>query len=105
MRIRAFFGAVALLAIVQPVAAYACGDMRVCVKNPPFPPQPPTCVTYTHYCADVLPGSELFKFMEQQAPQPSAPGYSVQLNNLSKDEVEAIYNQLHLNPDRIKVPE
>ncbi len=118
------FGAVGLLAIGLPFSAYAqCGDMTLCMKNPPFPPAPPTCTTYTNYCAYVQPNvrmklqlPEEMKPPEaqvqqqpqngepQQPQQPSQSAYSLQLNNLSRDQLQALLGHLGLDTSKVQLP-
>lgn len=101
MLTRALFSAVLLLAIGQPFSAYAqCGDMTLCIKNPPFPPAPPTCTKYPNYCAFMPPSLQVFHTKEA----PTGPGYSIQLDNLTKDQFQKVLSLLRIDKSKVEVP-
>lgn len=102
MRGRRSLIAALLFTLGQVASAYAasgCGNLTLCVKDPPFPPNPPTCTTYPNFCSFV-PQVQL------EAPQPSAgPGYSLQFDNLSNDQLQKIFDVLGIDKEKVKVPQ
>jgi hypothetical protein len=84
-------------------AAGACGDKVLCISNPPYPPDPPFCRKYSNVCSFVEPGLTQPESREPQlAPKPT---YSIQLDNLSKDQLEQILDRLGIDKSKAKLPQ
>jgi hypothetical protein len=103
MNFRVLVGSLFLLLIANATASYAdgCGDMTLCVKNPPFPPNPPSCTQYPNFCSNVPPQTQAAAPPEAS----SGPGYSITLENLSKEQLNKILQQLEVDTSRIKAPQ
>jgi hypothetical protein len=97
-------------------ASYAagCGDITLCVTNPPNPPDPPLCTKYPNYCSfvqpqiEVAPPKEVIPEGQPQPPasqSPAQPGYSITLNNLSKEQLNKILGQLGVDTGKVKAPQ
>jgi hypothetical protein len=56
-------------------SAAGCGNITLCVKNPPVPPEPPSCVTYPNVCSEAPPDTSAA----------ASRAYSIQLDNLSPE--------------------
>jgi hypothetical protein len=110
MRVHLLFCLFVLLAQIATSPSYAagCGDLTLCVKDPPNPPDPPACTTYPNYCSFVAPQIETATPKEalpdvQQVP--GAPGYSITLNNLSKEQLNKILSELSVDTSKVKAPQ
>jgi hypothetical protein len=102
MRLRTFVGSLFLLLVGNVPTSFAagCGDMTLCVKNPPFPPDPPSCTQYPNYCSYVPPQVQT----AAPAETPSGGGYSIALDNLSKDQLDKVLGQLGVDTGKVKGP-
>lgn len=121
MQARLFLSSLVLLVLSATSASYAakgCGDLTLCVKNPPNPPEPPLCTTYRNFCSFVPPLLEMTppKEPKEMAPlkevipeglqeAPAGPGYSITLNNLSKEQMNKILDQLGVDTSKVKAPQ
>jgi len=111
MQVRLFLSSFVLLALGATSPCHAgCGDLTLCVQNPPNPPDPPACTTYHNFCAFVpieVQAAQPKDVIPEGQPQasPAKPGYSITLNNLSKDQLDRIFGQLGVDTSKIKTPQ
>jgi hypothetical protein len=95
-----------LFATTQAGLCYAagCGNVTVCTKNPPNPPDPPNCVTYPNFCS-ALPPQLAEDLTTPQTETAIAPNYSIQLDDLSKDQLAKILDLIQLDKNKIQLPQ
>jgi hypothetical protein len=114
MQGRLFLSSLLLLALDATSASYAagCGDIVVCVRNPPFPPADPICKTYHNVCSDIGPLAEMAPLevvpegrKEAPAGQAPRPAYSITLDNLSKEQLDKILGQFGVDKSKVTAPE
>jgi hypothetical protein len=105
MRITALFCS-AMVSMVKITMSYAagCGDITVCVKNPPDPPAPPSCVTYPNFCS-AMPAQVADSFAPAQATNSAWPNYSVRLDNMSQDQIGKSLDMIQLDKSKLPLPQ
>jgi len=85
------FGAVLLFALGQPVSAYAiCQDIRICWTRPT-----PHCEIYHNVCKEVPP---------QTAEATGQNKYSIEVKDLSWEELQRTFDLLGFDKSRMEVP-
>ena len=83
---------------VAPTYAAGCGDITLCSKNPPYPPNPPSCITYPGYCSAVLPPV-------LTPTEAAGPSFSIQFDNLSKDQLGKVLDLLQIDKSKVQPPQ
>jgi hypothetical protein len=104
--------AVISILLVETIPAFSagCGDITLCAKNPPFPPAPPSCITYQNFCSDMAPDiANQFQSLTRQA-QPQADqgnasppkNFSITIDGLSEDTMSKVLDQLGIDKDKVR---
>lgn len=87
-----------------------CGDITICARNPPYPPDGARCTTLKNYCSGVVGRfRDLSDLLESQTPaQGSAQNsstYSIELKDLSSEQLTTILQDIRREGTNTETPQ